>query len=127
MECCFTGAHWTSCVIDFSKRSISFYDSMSTTNGLPFCKILLEYLDSEHKDKKESPLPYKSEWSLYGETECPQQQNGSDCGVFTICIAENVSRSHLAASTQGWNFSQKDMKLVRKKIALEILNGQLFD
>nr|CAD7261685.1 unnamed protein product [Timema shepardi] len=49
----------------------------------------------------------------------PQQQNGSDCGVFTCIYAEYLSRK------AELSFSQKDMPYFRQKMVYEILKSKL--
>nr|CAD7460966.1 unnamed protein product [Timema tahoe] len=49
----------------------------------------------------------------------PQQQNGSDCGVFTCIYAEYLSRN------AELSFSQKDMPYFRQKMVYEILKSKL--
>lgn len=97
------GMHWTLCCANCTNHSISYYDSMAggrvNQKGEVHLKAILSYLQKEHVDKKKEPLP--PEWRInpVGESEdvnrndrIPQQENGSDCGVFTCRFAEYISR-----------------------------------
>lgn len=95
--------HWTLTAVNIRKKKISYYDSMAdgriNSKGATQMETILEYLKLEHQDKKKSPLP--DGWSIGtpGIDEdgnkgvlIPQQENGSDCGVFTCRFAESISR-----------------------------------
>jgi sentrin-specific protease 1 len=41
-----------------------------------------EYLEKESMDKKKKPFD-TSEWTDFMPKDCPVQNNGYDCGVFT--------------------------------------------
>jgi len=45
--------------------------------------------------------------------------NGSDCGMFSCTFAEFITRNGKIM------FSQEDMPYLRRKMVLEILNGEL--
>jgi sentrin-specific protease 1 len=97
------GMHWTLCSVNCKSKSISYYDSMAggqvNQKGDGHMKAILSYLQKEHADKKKTPLP--NDWRInpVGESQdvnqndrIPQQENGSDCGVFTCRFAEYISR-----------------------------------
>jgi len=119
--------HWTCCVIDMQTREITFYDSMrpgrNSNHGDDYCRSMLEYLKEEHKDKKGSVLPNIEDFKISTSNDNPQQNNGSDCGVFTCCMAENVSKT----GKLPFNFSCKEMEDIRKKMIVEIKNQRIFD
>ena len=73
--------------IDIKDKEIHYCDSMAG-NGMVALEKLLEYLEEESKDKLKKELN-KTEWKLIDhKSRIPQQQNCTDCGVFTImnCI-----------------------------------------
>ena len=97
------GMHWTLCCVNCRTKAISYYDSMAggrvNEKGEVHQQAILAYLRQEHQDKKGSPL--SSDWRIcpVGESQdvnrnqrIPQQENGSDCGVFTCRFAEYISR-----------------------------------
>lgn len=81
-------------------------------------KALKNYLEAEHLDKRKTPYD-TSDFSLENVKDIPQQMNGSDCGMFACTFAEFISRN---ASV---NFSQDHMPYFRKKMVVEILDGEL--
>lgn len=110
------GVHWCLAVVDFRKKTISYYDSMGGSNQ-EACRILLRYLQEESLDKRKRELDVKG-WSLGSKRsqEIPQQMNGSDCGMFTCKYADYVSRD------RPLRFTQKDMPFFRQLVAWEILH-----
>ena len=115
------GNHWCCAEISFAEKTIFYYDSLHGTN--PLClKLLKEYLESEHADKKGGPLPDAADWKLCAPTDrIPPQQNGYDCGVFTCVMAEYRSRG------AQFTFSQADMSYFRRRLAYEIITGRLLE
>ncbi|NXS55995.1 SENP1 protease, partial [Brachypteracias leptosomus] len=56
------GVHWCLAVVDFRKKSITYYDSMGGINS-EACRILLQYLKQESLDKKRKEFDTNG-WSL---------------------------------------------------------------
>lgn len=106
------GMHWALASINCTAKRICYYDSLTNTSlinekGHVHQVALLKYLELEHMEKKGSTLP--ADWAIcaVGEDEngrsgirIPQQENGSDCGVFSCKFAECISRR------SPFNFSQ---------------------
>lgn len=90
--------HWTLASISIENCTINYYDSMNGNNR-ECLQLLLEYLRDERKDKKGDILD-TSKWTCNIVKEIPQQENGSDCGVFTCKYAERLSIK------KPFNFSQ---------------------
>lgn len=133
--------HWTHCVIYMSERriqvllcfmrvlsfnyhfctSLQYYDSMGSS-GTKYLDALMQYLQDEHKDKKETPMSGVEEWILQTciREETPQQQNGYDCGVFSILFADFLSENLPLL------FDQKCISSMRVKICASILAGKLW-
>lgn len=95
--------HWTLTAVYVKKQKMSYYDSMANgrinSKGAAQMKTILEYLKMEHQDKKKSPLPDGWDIGVEGIDEdgndnvsIPQQENGSDCGVFTCRFAEAIAK-----------------------------------
>jgi len=114
------GAHWTCAAVNFNDKNVTFYDSMRS-NGSSYVSTIFNYLLDEHNDKKSTTI-YKSKWTLNGNGSCPQQRNGGDCGVFTCCVAENLSRG-----LANWNFDQSQMQFIRKKMCIEIMSQKILE
>ncbi|KAJ7317685.1 hypothetical protein JRQ81_003847 [Phrynocephalus forsythii] len=95
------GVHWCLAVIDFRKKTITYFDSMGGSNN-EACKILLQYLKQESLDKKRKEFDTNG-WMLLSKRsqEIPQQMNGSDCGMFTCKYADCISKDKPINFTQG--------------------------
>ncbi|RMB90353.1 hypothetical protein DUI87_33239 [Hirundo rustica rustica] len=88
-------------VVDFRKKTITYYDSMGGINS-EACRILLQYLKQESLDKKRKEFDTNG-WALLSKKsqEIPQQMNGSDCGMFACRYAECISKDKPINFTQG--------------------------
>lgn len=145
-------AHWVCAAIDLRLRRFAYYDSMGMPSPAVLQR-LRAYLADELKDKHGLAL-YLDDWEDYcaGDTS-PQQSNGYDCGVFAAQTLEQLSRRDpgvpypprleagafaqradpqaLAllreeyAGEYAWNFSQRDMPYLRRRMAYEIATKQL--
>ncbi|CAM9940771.1 unnamed protein product, partial [Bubo scandiacus] len=60
------GVHWCLAVVDFRKKTITYYDSMGGINS-EACRILLQYLKQESLDKKRERV--RHEWLVVAEQE----------------------------------------------------------
>lgn len=87
------------------------------SHNMPALSAILGYLQSEHLAKK----GYELNVTNYAKdiVECPQQENGADCGIFACKFAEFISREAPV------NFSQDDMQYYRKRMIWEIAKKQL--
>ncbi|NXH09749.1 SENP1 protease, partial [Bucco capensis] len=94
------GVHWCLAVVDFRKKSITYYDSMGGINS-EACRILLQYLKQESLDKRRRELDTNG-WSLLSKRsqEIPQQMNGSDCGMFACKYADCITKDKPINFTQ---------------------------
>ncbi|KAF7437075.1 Smt3-specific protease [Pleurotus ostreatus] len=110
--------HWTSAAINFRQKRIEAYDSMNGDQSYVL-KHLRAYVDAEHRNKKKKPFDFTG-WEDYSPKDIPQQENAYDCGVFTCTILEYLSRGE-----EVFNFTQKHMPYIRRKMILEIATSQL--
>ncbi|XP_026470458.1 sentrin-specific protease-like [Ctenocephalides felis] len=111
------GFHWCMLIIDFTHKSIKYYDSLDGSDQ-GVLDMMESYLKDESLDKKKIPLD-TSTWTKEIVKDIPQQENGYDCGVFSCMFAEYICRGAKI------DFSQNDMEYFRKKMHLEIVNGKL--
>ncbi|XP_020773216.2 sentrin-specific protease 2 isoform X2 [Boleophthalmus pectinirostris] len=113
------GVHWALAVIDLKSRTVKTYDSMGQRHD-DICKLLLFYIQEEHKVKKGRDLDV-SKWTVCSmrPSEIPQQKNGSDCGVFACKYADYIARE------RPLTFKQCHMPLFRKLMIWEILHQKL--
>lgn len=70
------------------------------------------------KERKQVDLD-KSTWTLQNMKEIPQQQNGSDCGMFSCKFAEYLSRE------AKLTFKQEDMQYYRDRMIYELIKSEL--
>lgn len=113
------GVHWCLAVVDFRKKTITYYDSMGGSNN-EACRILLQYLKQESQDKKAIPFDTNG-WNLSSKrsNEIPQQMNGSDCGMFACKYANYVTKD------KPITFTQHHMPYFRKRMVWEIIHQKL--
>lgn len=111
------GNHWCLAFIDFTKKTISYFDSMGG-HSMGCCNTLLEYLKQESLDKRKQDFG-NEDWRLIEKTDIPKQQNCSDCGVFACTYAEYLTRP------AKFNFTQEDMPYFRKKMIYEIITKKI--
>lgn len=114
-----SNTHWALAVINNPEKTITYFDSLDTYNaGNPQAVAnLCEYMKQEAKRLNEPELDYK----LVPHLKTPQQNNGSDCGVFTCTAARYI------AGGRGLTYGQKDMKVMRRRMAFEIMNNTLLE
>lgn len=111
------GNHWCLICVNFIEKNVKYYDSLGGKN--PKClNIIFDYLKQEYENKKNEEFNC-SGWKLMDAEDCPKQQNGYDCGVFTCINAEYLSRD------AKLDFVQDDMPILRNRICYEILNNRL--
>ena len=113
------GMHWCMAAIRFRDRCISYYDSLHGAN-YECIRIIRDWLTQESMDKLGQPFDFTG-WREECPQDVPAQQNGHDCGVFAIAFAEHLARD------RPFTFSQRDMPLLRERIAGEILDGRLLE
>jgi sentrin-specific protease 1 len=104
--------HWALAVVHMDIKEIRYYDSIFGENkGNPYMESLLRWL-------KDVGIK-TSDWKCVGVRDIPQQNNGSDCGMFTILFCDFLSDDLPMA------FSQKEINHYRKKTVIKLLNGRL--
>lgn len=111
--------HWALAVVDNEYKTITYYDSLSSNGNLSALLLIKDYMIQEGK-KNNSPIDYE-EFEIQPNFKTPQQQNGSDCGVFTCICAKYI------ATSKPLTYSQNDMKIFRRRMSYEIINKNLLD
>lgn len=109
--------HWCMAIIHFKDKAIRFYDSMGAPDN-DVLNHLEAYLQEESLDKKRVAFD-NTGWTKENMRGIPQQENGSDCGVFSCMFAEFVSRNRPIV------FTQQHMQYFRQRMVYEICNGKL--
>jgi len=103
--------HWTMAVVLVSRKEIHYYNSMKD-EGRKYKNGLLRWLGDETQSKKQTNFD-QSGWTLHSPP-CPKQENGFDCGMFTM--TDDIPVSDAA-------YSQQHMPFFRRKVASAILRG----
>lgn len=111
------GVHWCMSVINIRDKTIRYYDSMGHPNTT-VVEALKNYLQDESMDKRKTKLD-TTDWTVECIRDCPQQRNGSDCGVFSCMVAEFLTRDSKPS------FDQQHMQYFRRKMVFEIVTGKL--
>ncbi|KAG2730784.1 hypothetical protein G9P44_005933 [Scheffersomyces stipitis] len=109
--------HWALAVIDNVDKSIRYYDSLSSSGNENAMLNLKDYMKQEASRLNVPVIDYE----LYPHMETPQQANGYDCGVFTCTAAKYIALS------KSLTYSQKDMKVIRRRMTYEIISSRLLD
>ncbi|EKM57429.1 uncharacterized protein PHACADRAFT_89513 [Phanerochaete carnosa HHB-10118-sp] len=99
--------HWTAAAINFRKKRIKSYDSLNHDRTQVFT-LLRGYLNNEHRHQKGWPFDFTS-WVDWTPKDTLQQENTSDCGVFTCQFLQTLSRSE-----EEFAFTQADMPYLRR-------------
>lgn len=129
-------SHWIKLCVGFKSHTITAYDSLGSTR-ISLLNHVLSYLENEFRQFE--VLFVRNDWTLIDSgMDCPQQQNGQDCGVFSMLKADyialglepdyectcplTVSRENVYFCTCG---SREAIKCFRDRICLSIINGKI--
>jgi len=113
------GTHWALAVVNNKERKFQYFDSLSSNGNQQALQIIKNYMIQEAK-KHNSSIDFEK-YSLMKNMPSPQQQNGFDCGVFACICAKYV------AQWKELTYGQKDMKIIRRRMAYEIITKDLLD
>nr|ADE76671.1 unknown [Picea sitchensis] len=105
--------HWCLVIIDMKEKKFQYLDSLGGDDA-HVLDVLARYITDEAKDKTGKDLDVSS-WEMELVEDLPQQENGSDCGMFMIKYADFHSRG------LPLSFFQTHMPYFRKRTAKEIL------
>ncbi|KAK9139350.1 hypothetical protein Scep_009031 [Stephania cephalantha] len=105
--------HWCLAIINKKEEKFQYLDSLKGRDT-QVLHVLARYFVDEVKDKCSKDIDVSS-WKHEYVDDLPEQQNGSDCGVFMIKYADFYSRG------LGLQFDQENMPYFRMRTAKEIL------
>ncbi|XP_029642076.1 sentrin-specific protease 1 [Octopus sinensis] len=109
--------HWCLAVVNFSQKTICYYDSIGGKNT-QCLETIKNYLCEESLDKKIVPFDLNG-WTTITVKNIPYQMNGSDCGMFACKYADYITRE------LPITFTQADMPTFRRLMVYEILKKKL--
>lgn len=100
--------HWCCAIINIKQRQLEYYDSLGGTNRAVFTH-LKQYVTDEIKANHPTKVQELKidTWKELNVQGIPQQNNGSDCGVFTLKFADYASEN------RPFNFSYRLVILTR--------------
>ena len=101
------GNHWALCIVNFDERLVYYYDSLPGYSDRNYARELANIIERTY-----SRLYHRMTIDIL---RGPIQTNSYDCGVFVLAMAKYVSEGKRP------NYSQKDMKKFRRKIAKTLL------
>ncbi|GAA5855357.1 hypothetical protein JCM9279_001695 [Rhodotorula babjevae] len=113
-------SHWCCAAVNIKLKRFEYYDSFGKPAKFVY-ERLRNWLVEEHRNRKKSEIDL-SDWEDYWYEDVPQQQNVSDCGVFTCMFMESLSRE-----VDFFDFTQKNMPYLRNKMVLQIDKLDLLD
>ncbi|EOR00012.1 Sentrin-specific protease 1 [Wallemia ichthyophaga EXF-994] len=111
-------SHWVCGAINMRKKRFEMYDSMGGGNKHVYNKMR-EYIGKEHETKKGTPFDF-TDWEDFWSENTPAQNNGFDCGVFSCCFMDALSRGMDVDDDSAFEFTQKHMKYLRQRLVLDI-------
>jgi len=115
------GVHWTCAALLMEQKKVIYLDSMGGKNE-DCRRTLLDYLRKEHKLRKGAELP--DGWTDASLSDAiPQQDNGSDCGVFSCTFANYIALGH--DQPEQFNFGAEHMRNYRRLMCYHITRGAL--
>lgn len=82
------GSHWSLLIFSRTEEMCYHFDSSCKMNSFVarvFAKKIIKYFLGKNETR-------------YIEMDCPQQNNGYDCGLFVLCLADVISKCVLRAS-----------------------------
>ncbi|KAF7173821.1 hypothetical protein CNMCM6106_007935 [Aspergillus hiratsukae] len=106
-------AHWTLIVVRPGERTIEHFDSLGSLSRR-HVGLVQGWLRAELASRY-----VEEEWTVLPSIS-PQQDNGSDCGVFLLSTAKAV-----AIGLEPQSYGAKDIVVLRRKIVAELMNGGL--
>jgi sentrin-specific protease 1 len=112
--------HWKLVVINMKEMRFDYYDPYGTPDTCGHVQRVAKWFTHECKkrDLQWSPGVWHIQWHEPRPSQHPL--NGTDCGMFVLyytrCIMQGIDKGKLP-------FRQEDMQFLRRKTALELMNG----
>lgn len=111
------GTHWCLATIDLHNHQFYYYDSMKGSNST--CLQHLKAFITKRATVMAATHHKFLEWPVIHQRNIPGQTNQFDCGIFVCMYAR------MLAEEIPFNFSQRDIPVIRKHIVLELLMKKL--
>ncbi|KAK6588860.1 ULP1 like chllamydin domain containing protease [Cryptosporidium xiaoi] len=120
--------HWTLGVVNFDEDYIMYLDSLGgkyqnhvgcSKMSEMFYNNMTRYIYDEHLDKKKKEFNGSLKHYTIFKDPVPQQQNGSDCGIFTCMFAECISDG------RSFDFNVESIDDIRVNILVECIRNSI--
>lgn len=112
-------SHWALGVIDLRNKEIRYMDSLGYhREGEQFFANMRAFLQAEQPHRPELRTLNLNDWKNV-RVAVPTQNNGVDCGVFTMMYARHISEG------KALNFTQQDIPAMREQITVECAQHRL--
>ena len=115
--------HWALLVITTKKETeddwyleTTYYDSSEKHNNDAEWEMILKIFK---KNAEEFNYKFNEEKSKVIQEKCPNQTDITSCGIFVIMVAQYI------AQKQKIDFTHEHIRFFRRKIAIELLTGNL--
>ena len=87
------GSHHMLCAVDFTEKKVKMYDSNKRNHEQDHTGKGGKILAFVEAKAKRDRIPFDvNEWTIEDKTNCPQQTNGHDCGVYVCTLAYFLSQ-----------------------------------
>lgn len=106
------GNHWAFAVLHVPIMYLEYFDSGRSTLPQHLCEPLGRWVADECMDKRGVPFMMRVQ---YGMAVTAKQQNGFDCGMFTVLLAART-----AAGSSIQDVQQRSMPYFRRRMACEL-------
>lgn len=116
--------HWFLAVVDTEEKKVLIYDSLQHSMRAvteEMGKNLIKWVGDESEDKLKERWD-TSTWKVEypEEPPVPQQDNGADCGMFTMNFARNILSFMTGTNNNAWTFDAENIPGLRRRFILEI-------
>ena len=122
-------SHWVCAAVDLRHERVCFFDSMGSKRT-DIVGHLKRWVQDEFRDKRGREVDASGWEELLPGGSVPQQENGFDCGVFTLMFADFLARGVSPTEEEPGRgafpaaLCQENMPLFRQTIARDLLRGR---
>ncbi|RWR98052.1 ubiquitin-like protein-specific protease ESD4 isoform X1 [Cinnamomum micranthum f. kanehirae] len=108
--------HWLLLVLDSNKKLFCIYNSLKSCGDVAYVNETVSFLKEQFKQRK---IHKWDKADIHFVDDCPQQDNGYDCGIFVMKFMDCLSRG------DTFDFQPDEIRDYRKKIAAHLLLGRI--
>lgn len=118
-----TRDHWVLGAIGLQDGVIEVWDSLHGDNADVLRNLRSWVMDAANLPGCLRPELAAMNWQLLQRRDCPQQDNGTDCGVFCCGLADTLSRQGARGRPRPVHWRQAAIPMWRHRILADILNN----